>query len=140
LLEDCPGLAALKDPFNNKAGLVSLIACSRKLGSQRGRRHCLDDREQSQSMSRRSWKDFRLTQEAPSILLRWSLKLANGPHASPTLNSDLSGAGIGHIVLARAQDIEIGTTVNPKDDSFAINELICSTPRTTRRVLQTSQK
>src|SRR5216683_4209725 len=44
------------------------------------------------------------------------------------------------IVLARAQDIEIGNTVNPKDDGFAINELICSTPRTTRRVLQTSQK
>ena len=39
------------------------------------------------------------------------------------------------IVLARVQDIEIGNTVNPKDDSFAINELICSTPRTTRRVL-----
>jgi hypothetical protein len=37
------------------------------------------------------------------------------------------------IVLARAQDIEIGNTANPKDDSFAINELICSTPRTTRR-------
>ena len=36
-------------------------------------------------------------------------------------------------------DIEIGNTVNPKDDSFAINELICSTPRTTRRVFQTSQ-
>ena len=30
------------------------------------------------------------------------------------------------IVLARVQDIEIGNTVNPKDDSFAINELICS--------------
>jgi hypothetical protein len=44
------------------------------------------------------------------------------------------------IVLARVQDIEIGNTVNPKDDSFAINELICSTPKTTRRVLQTSQK
>jgi hypothetical protein len=44
------------------------------------------------------------------------------------------------IVLARVQDIEIGNTVNPKDDSFAINELISSTPRTTRRVLQTSQK
>jgi hypothetical protein len=44
------------------------------------------------------------------------------------------------IVLARVQDIEIGNTVNPKDDSFAINELICSTPRTARRVLQTSQK
>jgi hypothetical protein len=44
------------------------------------------------------------------------------------------------IVLARVKDIEIGNTVNPKDDSFAINELICSTPRTTRRVLQTSQK
>jgi hypothetical protein len=29
LLEDCPGLAALKDPFNNKAGLVSLIALAR---------------------------------------------------------------------------------------------------------------
>jgi hypothetical protein len=43
------------------------------------------------------------------------------------------------IVLARVQDIEIGDTVNPKDDSFAINELICSTPRTTRRVFQTSQ-
>ncbi len=43
-------------------------------------------------------------------------------------------------MLARVQDIEIGNTVNPKDDSFAINELICSTPRTTRRVLQTSQK
>ena len=27
------------------------------------------------------------------------------------------------IVLARVQDIEIGNTVNPKDDSFAINEL-----------------
>jgi len=44
------------------------------------------------------------------------------------------------IVLARVQDIEIGNTVNPKDDSFAIDQLICSTPRTTRRVLQTSQK
>jgi hypothetical protein len=44
------------------------------------------------------------------------------------------------IVLARVQGIEIGNTVNPKDDSFAINELICSTPRTTSRVLQTSQK
>jgi hypothetical protein len=44
------------------------------------------------------------------------------------------------IVLARVQDIEIGNTVNPKDDSFAINELICSTPKATRRVLQTSQK
>jgi hypothetical protein len=44
------------------------------------------------------------------------------------------------IVLARVQDIEIGNTVNPKDDSFAISELICSTPRTTRRVFQTSQK
>ena len=43
------------------------------------------------------------------------------------------------IVLARVQDIEIGNTVNPKDDSFAINELICSTPRATRRVFQTSQ-
>jgi hypothetical protein len=31
-------------------------------------------------------------------------------------------------VLARVQDIEIGNTVNPEDDSFAINELICSTP------------
>ncbi len=44
------------------------------------------------------------------------------------------------IVLARVQDIEIGNTVNPKDDSFAIDQLICSTPRTARRVLQTSQK
>ncbi len=44
------------------------------------------------------------------------------------------------IVLARVPDIEIGNIVNPKDDSFATNELICSTPRTTRRVLQTSQK
>jgi hypothetical protein len=44
------------------------------------------------------------------------------------------------IVLARVQDIEIGNTVNPKDDSFAIKEPICSTPKTTRRVLQTSQK
>jgi hypothetical protein len=44
------------------------------------------------------------------------------------------------IVLARVQDIEIGNTVNPKDDSFDTSELICSTPRTTRRVLQTSQK
>jgi len=44
------------------------------------------------------------------------------------------------IVLARVQDIEIGNTVNPKDDSFAISALICSTPRATRRVLQTSQK
>jgi hypothetical protein len=43
------------------------------------------------------------------------------------------------IVLARVQDIEIGNTVNPKDDSFAIDQLICSTPRTTR-VLQTFQK
>jgi len=43
-------------------------------------------------------------------------------------------------VLARVQDIEIGNTVNPKDDSFATSELICSTPRTTRRVFQTSQK
>jgi hypothetical protein len=43
------------------------------------------------------------------------------------------------IVLARVQGIEIGNTVNPKDDSFAINELICSTPRATRRVFQTSQ-
>ena len=40
------------------------------------------------------------------------------------------------ILLARVQDIEIGNT----DDSFAIDPLICSTPRTTRRVLQTSQK
>jgi hypothetical protein len=40
------------------------------------------------------------------------------------------------IVLARVQGIEIGNTVDPKDDSFAINELICSTPTTTRRVLQ----
>jgi hypothetical protein len=37
------------------------------------------------------------------------------------------------IVLARVQDIEIGNTVNPKDDSFAIDQLICSTPRTTIR-------
>ena len=44
------------------------------------------------------------------------------------------------IVLARVQGIEIGNTVNPKDESFAINELIRSTSRTTRRVLQTSQK
>ena len=44
------------------------------------------------------------------------------------------------IVLVRVHGIEIGNTVNAKDDSFAINELICSTPRTTRRVLQTSQK
>jgi hypothetical protein len=44
------------------------------------------------------------------------------------------------IVLARVQDIEIGNTVNPKDDSLAINELICSTRRTTRSVLQRSQK
>jgi hypothetical protein len=44
------------------------------------------------------------------------------------------------IVLARVQDIEIGNTVNPKDDSFAIDQLICSTPSTTRRVLQASQK
>ena len=43
------------------------------------------------------------------------------------------------IVLPRVQGIEIGNTVHPKDDSFAINELICSS-RTTRRVLQTSQK
>jgi hypothetical protein len=43
------------------------------------------------------------------------------------------------IVLARVQGIEIGNTVNPKDDSFAINELISSTPMTTRRVFQTSQ-
>jgi predicted membrane GTPase involved in stress response len=43
------------------------------------------------------------------------------------------------IVLARLQDIEIGNTVNAEDDSFAINELICSTPRATRRVFQTSQ-
>lgn len=41
------------------------------------------------------------------------------------------------IVLPRVQGIEIGNTVHPKDDSFAINELICWT---TRRVLQTSQK
>jgi hypothetical protein len=54
---------------------------------------------------------------------------------------DVEGIGLDFvIVLARVQDIEIGNTVNPKDDSFAINELICSTPRTTRRVLQTSQK
>jgi hypothetical protein len=32
-------------------------------------------------------------------------------------------------VLARVQGIEIGNPVNPKDDSFAINELISSTPR-----------
>jgi hypothetical protein len=43
------------------------------------------------------------------------------------------------IVLGRVQDIEIGSTVNPKDDSFATSELICSTPRATRRVFQTSQ-
>jgi hypothetical protein len=36
-------------------------------------------------------------------------------------------------VLARVQGIEIGNTVNPKDDSFAINELICSTPRTNEK-------
>jgi hypothetical protein len=42
--------------------------------------------------------------------------------------------------LARVQGIEIGNTVNPKDDSFAINELISSTPMTTRRALQMSQK
>jgi hypothetical protein len=30
-------------------------------------------------------------------------------------------------VLARVQDIEIGNTVNPKDDSFAIDQLICNT-------------
>jgi hypothetical protein len=43
------------------------------------------------------------------------------------------------IVLARVQDIEIGNTVNAEDDSFAINELICSTLRATRRIFQTSQ-
>ena len=43
------------------------------------------------------------------------------------------------IVLARVQDVEIRNTVTPKDDSFAINELIRSTPRATRRVFQTSQ-
>jgi len=43
------------------------------------------------------------------------------------------------IVLARVRDIEIGYTVNPKDDSFAIDKLICSTPRATRKVFQTSQ-
>src|SRR5882672_10979675 len=42
-------------------------------------------------------------------------------------------------LLARVQDIEIGNTVNPTDDSFAIKELICSTPRATRKVFQTSQ-
>jgi hypothetical protein len=31
------------------------------------------------------------------------------------------------IVLARVQGIEIGNTVNPKDDSFAIDQLICNT-------------
>ena len=30
-------------------------------------------------------------------------------------------------MLARVQDIEIGNTVNPKDDSFAIDQLICNT-------------
>jgi len=29
------------------------------------------------------------------------------------------------IVLARVRDIEIGYAVNPKDDSFAIDKLIC---------------
>ena len=36
------------------------------------------------------------------------------------------------IVLARVQDTEIGNTVNPKDNGFAIDQLICSTPRTQR--------
>ena len=31
------------------------------------------------------------------------------------------------IVLTRVQDIEIENTVNPKDDSFAIDQLICNT-------------
>src|SRR6266481_4721045 len=43
-------------------------------------------------------------------------------------------------MLARVQGIKIGNTVNPKDDSFAINELICSIPTTARRVLQTLRK
>jgi len=73
----------------------------------------------------------------------------NGRHASSRARlvlraierQDVEGIRLDFvIVLARVQDIEIGNTVNPKDDSFAINELICSTPRTTRRVLQTSQK
>ena len=43
------------------------------------------------------------------------------------------------IVQLQVQDIEIGNIVNLKDDSFAMSELICSTPRATRRVFQTSQ-
>jgi hypothetical protein len=43
------------------------------------------------------------------------------------------------IVLARVQGIEIGNTVNPKDDSFAINELIRSTPRTTKSFANVSE-
>jgi hypothetical protein len=44
------------------------------------------------------------------------------------------------IELAGVQGIEIGNTVNPKDDSSAMNELISSTLMTTRRVLQMPQK
>jgi hypothetical protein len=40
------------------------------------------------------------------------------------------------IVQLQVQDIEIGNIVNLKDDSFAMSELICSTPRATRRVFQ----
>jgi hypothetical protein len=72
----------------------------------------------------------------------------NGRHASSRARlvlraierQDVEGIRLDFvIVLARVQDIEIGNTVNPKDDSFAITELICSTPRATRRVFQTSQ-
>ena len=72
----------------------------------------------------------------------WSCAGSRGGGANPRhRRQDVEGIQLDFvIVLARVQGIEIGNTVNPKDDSFASNELICSTPRTTRRVLQTSQK
>ena len=57
----------------------------------------------------------------------------------PIVRQDVEGIRLDFvIVLARVRDIEIGYTVNPKDDSFAIDDLICSTPRATRKVFQTS--
>jgi hypothetical protein len=37
------------------------------------------------------------------------------------------------------QGIEIGNIVNPKDDSFAINELTCSTPRNEKSFANVSE-
>ena len=66
----------------------------------------------------------------------WSCAGSRGGGANPPHRA----SGCRRHTAGLVQGIEIGNTVNPKDDSFAINELICSTPRTTRRVLQTSQK